>query len=49
MTEELIVLFLLLFLLFGPKKLPEIARYVGKIVGEYRRYVREIEKELNGK
>lgn len=36
-TPELIFLFLLALLLFGPKKLPEIGRTVGKALTEFRR------------
>jgi sec-independent protein translocase protein TatB len=31
------LIFFLALLLFGPKKLPELARYVGKLMGEFRR------------
>ncbi len=46
MLEETIIFLVLALLIFGPKKLPEIAREIGKIVGEYRRIVKEIETEL---
>ena len=35
--EEISLLLFIAFLLFGPKKLPEIARMVGKGLGELRR------------
>jgi len=35
MTEILIILIIIL-ILFGPKKLPELARSIGKSVKEYR-------------
>lgn len=35
-TELMVVLFIAL-LLFGPQKLPEIARQIGKVMGEARR------------
>ncbi len=34
---ELIVIFLMVLLLFGPRKLPEIARTIGKSLGEFRK------------
>jgi TatA/E family protein of Tat protein translocase len=36
-TQELVFIFLLALLLFGPKKLPEIGRTVGKALTEFRR------------
>ena len=30
-------IFVIALLLFGPKKLPELARYVGKLMAEFRR------------
>jgi TatA/E family protein of Tat protein translocase len=36
-TQEMIFIFLLALLLFGPKKLPEIGRTVGKALTEFRR------------
>lgn len=36
-TQEIVFLFLLALLLFGPKKLPEIGRTVGKALTEFRR------------
>jgi len=34
---ELVVIFLMVLLLFGPRKLPEIARTIGKSLAEFRR------------
>jgi sec-independent protein translocase protein TatA len=36
-AQEMIVIFLLALLLFGPKKLPEIGRTIGKAITEFRR------------
>ncbi len=38
LTEILIIL-LIILILFGPKKLPELARAIGKSVHEYKRAV----------
>lgn len=48
---ELAIIFLLALLLFGPRKLPEIGRTVGKFMHEFRRASDElkttIEREVN--
>lgn len=36
-TQELVVIFILALLLFGPKKLPELGRTIGKAMTEFRR------------
>ena len=36
-TQEMIVIFVLGLLLFGPKKLPELGRTIGKAITEFRR------------
>jgi TatA/E family protein of Tat protein translocase len=41
-TPEMIFIFLLALLLFGPKKLPEIGRTVGKALTEFRRASSEL-------
>jgi len=41
-TPELVFIFLLALLLFGPKKLPEIGRTVGKALTEFRRASNEL-------
>lgn len=41
-TPELVAIFLLALLLFGPKKLPEIGRTVGKALTEFRRASNEL-------
>lgn len=43
---DLIFFFFLAFLVFGPKKLPEIARLVGKTMGELRRASNEFRFSL---
>jgi sec-independent protein translocase protein TatB len=50
-SGEMIFLFFLVLILFGPKKLPEIARQVGRFMNEFRRasseFRSQIESEIN--
>jgi sec-independent protein translocase protein TatA len=43
---ELIIIFVLALLIFGPKKLPDIGRSVGKALGEFRRATNELKNTL---
>src|SRR6478752_6221881 len=36
-VQEMIVIFFLALILFGPKKLPELGRTIGKAITEFRR------------
>ena len=49
--QELIIIFVVALLVFGPKKLPELAKTMGKWVAEIKRGVyiakSQIEQELN--
>jgi sec-independent protein translocase protein TatA len=55
-VQEMIVIFLVALVLFGPKKLPELGKTIGKAISEFRRaqselkatfetHMRELEKE----
>ena len=44
--NELIMILLIIFLLFGASKLPELARSLGKSMGEFKKAQREAEHEL---
>jgi len=50
-TQEMILIFILALLVFGPKKLPELGRTVAKAMGEFRRASTELrstfEREMN--
>lgn len=50
-TQEMILIFILALLVFGPKKLPELGRTVAKAMGEFRRASSELrstfEREMN--
>ena len=45
-TQEIILIFLVLLLLFGAKKLPELARGIGKSMGEFKKAREEFEHEI---
>jgi TatA/E family protein of Tat protein translocase len=44
--SEILVVFFVILILFGPKKLPEIARTLGKGLNEFNKAKEEIKKEL---
>ncbi|HEV2731260.1 MAG TPA: TatA/E family twin arginine-targeting protein translocase [Terriglobales bacterium] len=48
---EMIFIFLLALIIFGPKKLPEIGRQIGKALNEFKRasneFKSQIESEIN--
>jgi sec-independent protein translocase protein TatB len=44
--SETLFLFVLALVVFGPKKLPEIARKVGKILNEFRRASNEFKSQI---
>jgi TatA/E family protein of Tat protein translocase len=45
-TGELLVILLLALILFGPKKIPEIAKSLGKAVKEMERVKTELEESV---
>jgi len=44
--SETVFLFILALVIFGPKKLPEIARQAGKILNEFRRASNEFKSQI---
>ncbi len=42
--QELIIIFLIILLLFGAKKLPELAQGLGKGIREFKKAAREIDE-----
>ncbi|MFW5758998.1 MAG: Sec-independent protein translocase subunit TatA/TatB [Bacteroidota bacterium] len=44
---EIFVIMLLVLILFGPKKIPEIARAIGKGINEVKKVQRDINNEIN--
>jgi len=47
MGPDLMVIFLIVLLLFGAKKLPELARGMGRAIKEFSAARDEIQRELN--
>jgi TatA/E family protein of Tat protein translocase len=45
-TGEIIVIFILVLLLFGPDKLPELARGIGRGLREIRKATDEVRSQL---
>ena len=45
---EMIFIFLLALIIFGPKKLPEIGRQIGKAMGEFKRASNEFKSQIEG-
>jgi len=43
---EIFIVLLVVFLFFGPDKIPEIARWIGKGIGEVKKATSEIRDEL---
>lgn len=44
---ELLVVLLIVLLLFGAKRLPEIARGLGRSIQEFKKGVKDIEKNVD--
>ena len=44
--SETVFLFVLALIIFGPKKLPEIARQAGKLINEFRRASNEFKSQI---
>ena len=43
---EMIFIFLLALVIFGPKKLPELGRQLGKALGEFKKASNEFKNQL---
>ena len=45
--SEMIVVFIAILILFGAKRIPEIAKGIGKGMSEFKRAMRDVEDEIN--
>ena len=45
-TWEILLIFLVILLMFGAKRIPEIARVIGKGVTEFKKGIRDIQDEI---
>lgn len=43
---ELLLIVLVILVFFGPKKIPEFARSIGKGIAEFRKAMRDVQSEL---
>ncbi|MCK4303239.1 MAG: twin-arginine translocase TatA/TatE family subunit [Candidatus Eisenbacteria sp.] len=46
-TQEILVILLVMLLLFGGKRIPELARILGKGMGDFRRAARDVQREID--
>lgn len=46
-TPEILVIFLLVLVLFGPDKLPELAKQIGKGMRQIRRASDDLKRQIN--
>ncbi len=44
--QEMVVIFVIILLLFGAKKIPELARGLGKSMGEFKKAREDFEREI---
>ena len=46
-TPELLIIMLVILLLFGSKKLPELARGIGKGMRQFRKAMEDVKEEID--
>jgi len=47
-TGEILLIFLVVLLLFGAKRIPEVARGLGRGIREFKKAASDISDEING-
>lgn len=45
-APEIIVILVIVLIIFGPKKLPDIGKALGKSISEFRSATHEVEKDI---
>lgn len=45
-AQEILLILLIIILLFGARKIPEIARGLGKSMSEFKKGLREVDEEI---
>jgi len=45
-AQEILLILLIILLLFGAKKIPEIARGLGKSMSEFKKGLKEVDEEI---
>ncbi|HZE18535.1 MAG TPA: twin-arginine translocase TatA/TatE family subunit [Candidatus Angelobacter sp.] len=45
--QEMFILFLIIILLFGAKRIPEIGRSIGRGIQEFKKGMRDVESEMS--
>lgn len=48
-VPELIVILVIALIVFGPGKLPEVGKAIGKSLNEFKKASREVQDEITGK
>jgi len=46
-APELILIMVIALVIFGPSKLPEVGKAIGRGINEFKKASRDIQKELN--
>jgi sec-independent protein translocase protein TatA len=44
--SELLIIFFIILIIFGPRKLPEVAEALGKSIQKFKKASRDVQKEL---
>lgn len=44
--SELVIIFFIILIIFGPRKLPEVAEALGKSIQKFKKASRDVQKEI---